>query len=200
MALLNEDSAYEEVCTKESSALFLGGGPTAKELLHVGTLLCRFTPRAAPTSVCPWWIFFHAFRMSNMSTIPGIGDFLMESGCRIQPQGTLSQPPGVRLSCVEPASRFTLVRLIEPVYAFMGPTAPQRMEPHGGVIALRGGEFRVWIPGVTASMLQWTPPPRELFASPPVRANGQAGTESVAEAGDPAAEIGDDSAPDPVQT
>lgn len=186
MALLNENSAYEDVSTKESRALFLGGSPIAKELLHSGTLLCRFAPRAAPASVCQWWIFFHAFRMSNMQTVPGIGPFLMESGCRVQPQGTLRQPPGVRLSCVEPASRFTLVRLIEPVYAFMGATVPQRVEPHGGVIALRGGEFRVWIPGLSDSMVQWTPTPRELFASPPARTNGQAVAEPGAEPDDEA--------------
>lgn len=166
MALLNEFARYDDVATPESRALFLGGSPISKELLHTGLLLCRFVPRGwAAGAACPWWILVQNFGMSNATTAPGIGDFLMQSGCRLLPTGELHQPEGVRISCMEPASRLQMVRLIESAYGFMGPTVPQRPEPCGGVIALRGGEFRVWIPGLRAGMLQPVPPPASLRMS-----------------------------------
>ncbi len=163
MRLLNQDLRYEDVATEESRALFLGAAPIAHEVLHTGTLLCRFVPRGAHATVCPWWILFRPFALSNSKIVPGLGDFLYQSGSRVDARGFLVEGPGVGITCMEPGSRLTLVQIIQSAYAWMGPTNPQRREPCGGSLALRGGEFRVWIPGLRADMLQPVPIPRELY-------------------------------------
>lgn len=166
MGFLNEFESYDAVATPESRALFLGGSPIAKEVLRTGLLLCRFVPRAwADTHVCPWWILVDPVSMSNGSVAPGIGEFLLTSGCRLLPTRELYQPAGVQLTCVERYSRFHMVRLTQPVYGFLGPTVPQRPEPCGGASPLRGGEFRVWIPGLTKAMLLQVPPPHSFWIS-----------------------------------
>ncbi len=167
MPLLNQHSTYDDVSTEESRALFLGGRPLAHEVLHTGALLCRFVPRTASPAVSAWWIMFNPFRLENGTIVPGIGQFLLQSGCRINQRGMMQEGQDVKLSCMETGSIFAMVRLIESAYAFMGPTVPWRPEPCGGVMPLRGGEFRVWIPGLTANMLQPVPTPRALFIESP---------------------------------
>jgi hypothetical protein len=170
MDLLNQHLSYDDVATEESRALFRGGKPIGHEWLPTGTLLSRFVPVRPYSAVCPWWILFRPFTMSNRQRVPGLGDFLYESGCRIGAWGQLVEAPGCRISCMEHASRLTLVRLMQPVYAWMGPSSQDRPEPCGGAFILHGGEFRVWIPGLAANMIIHVPIPRELHVPPPVAA------------------------------
>lgn len=168
MTLLNKGMAYEAVATTESRKLFLGGSPLHHEPLFTGMRLCRFEPLASMGGcVCPWWLLYDDFALSNGQVIPGLGNYLVGSGCRVDPQRNLVAPPGVRLSCMEPGSRFAMVRLITSAYGYLGPTVPQRPEPCGGRLPLRGGELRVWIPGLEAGMVQPVAAPPDLFLSQP---------------------------------
>lgn len=163
MGLLNEDVAYVDLATSQSQDVFLPDAIPSRELLHTGTRLCFFAP--TPTAVASthqWWILLNPLLLSNNRTVPGIGEFLYRSGCRIDHNFRLIAPEGVKVCCAEPQSRFVLVSLTKPVYGYVGETRTHRPEPNGGALPVAGGEFRVWIPGLCAQHIQRLPIPREL--------------------------------------
>lgn len=164
MALLNEFTAYADVATSLSNSVFLGGTPEAKEHLPNGIRLFRFGRSAHPPAPCEWWMHFDDFALQDRRVIAGFGNFLHQSGCRIDVNGRFVSANGIALGCADPGSRLVLVRLNVPVYAFMGVSTVQRPDPGEPGLAHRGGEFRVWIPGISARMMNLIPTPGHFIA------------------------------------
>jgi hypothetical protein len=185
LALLNEDIAYGHVATSQSRQVFLPEIIPTRELLHTGTRLCFFAPAlGSPSSASQWWILLNPFQLSDRRTMPGIGEFLYHSGCRFDHNHQLIAAPGVKLGCAEPRSRFVLVALTKSVFGYIGLTNTHRPEPNGGTMPLPGGEFRVWIPGLSAEHIQRLPIPRELqyVAPEPTSEEAEEAPEAVSEA------------------
>lgn len=191
MSLLNKDIPYGDIATEQSREVFLPESTPSRELLHTGTRLCLFVPAPSRFAhVHHWWILFHPHLLSNHQTVPGIGEFLYHSGCRIDHNGHLIRPPGVSVCCAENKSRFLVVALTKPVYGYIGLTRRSRPEPCGGTVRLAGGEFRAWIPGISALDLQRVPTPVELCYQPPAPENAEEALAGEADAGEPENERG----------
>lgn len=167
MALHNELRAYADVATSLSRSVFLGGSPETKEVLPSGTHLFRFARFANASTACEWWMLFDDFALQDQRVIGGFRAFLHYSGCRIDPNGRFVPVDGISLGCADPGSRLVLVRLNTPVYAFMGVSTVQRPDPGEPGLAQRGGEFRVWIPGLQARHLNAALLPAHFVAAPP---------------------------------
>ncbi len=166
MALHNELCAYADVATSHSRSVFLGGSPESKEVLPSGTQLFRFARFANAASACEWWMLFDDFALQDQRVIGGFRAFLHHSGCRIDPNGRFVPAGDISLGCADPGSRLVLVRLNTPVYAFMGASTVQRPDPAEPGLAQRGGEFRVWIPGLPARFLNAAALPAHFLAVP----------------------------------
>ncbi|MCZ2156613.1 MAG: hypothetical protein LC114_22370 [Bryobacterales bacterium] len=166
MALLNELICYADVATNLSNSVFLGGAPEAKELLPNGARLFRFSRIVQPSITCEWWMHFDDFVLQDRRVIPGFGSFLHQSGCRIDNNGRFIPANDLKLTCAAPGSRMMLVRLNTPVYAFMGASTVQRPDPAEPGLALHGGEFRVWIPGILARNMNLLSTPHHFLAEP----------------------------------
>lgn len=167
MPLHNELRDYDDVATSLSRSIFLGGKPESKEVLHSGTHLFRFARFANAGTPCEWWMLFDDFALQDQRVIGGFRAFLHYSGCRIDPNGRFVPAGDISLGCADPGTRLVLVRLNTPVYAFMGVSTVQRPDPGEPGLAQRGGEFRVWIPGLEARLLNLVSVPRQFVAEPP---------------------------------
>lgn len=166
MPLLNEFTVYDEVATSLSTSIFLGGGPEAKEALPSGTRLFRFARVAHAATPCEWWMLFDDFVLQDRRLISGFSAFLHHSGCRIDPNGRFVPVGDITLGCADPGSRLVLAQLNTPVYAFVGASTVQRPDPGEPGLAQRGGEFRVWVPGLAARLLNTISVPRHFLAEP----------------------------------
>jgi|GEM_PF-2329047 len=166
--LLNQGIPYQDAATEESTGFFQQESTPLLELLHTGTRLCCFAPiTSAARTQRSWWVLFDPHKLSNLTVVPGIGDFLFHSGCRIDHNRRLHQPSGVKVCCAEARSQFLMVSLVRPVYAYIGLTRKWRPEPLGGTLPLPGGEYRVWTPGLTSLDVQLIPLPSPLIFLPP---------------------------------
>ena len=166
MPLLNELTAYDEVATSLSTSIFLGGSPEAKEVFPSGTRLFRFARVAHAATPCEWWMLFDDFVLQDRRVIGGFSAFLHHSGCRIDLNGRFVTVGDVTLGCADPGSRLVLTQLNTPVFAFLGRSTVQRPDPGEPGLAQRGGEFRVWIPGLAARSLNNIVVPRYFIAEP----------------------------------
>ncbi|MDZ7639113.1 MAG: hypothetical protein U5J83_12835 [Bryobacterales bacterium] len=167
MPLLNETLSYPEAATSLSRSIFLGGSPEAKEPLPSGTRLFRFARVAYTATPCEWWMLFDDFVLQDRRVIGGFSSFLYHSGCRIGPNGNFLPVGEISLGCADPGSRLVLVQLNTPVYAFLGASTVQRPDPCEPGLSQRGGEFRVWIPGIGARMMNTVSVPRQFLAEAP---------------------------------
>lgn len=167
MPLHNEYCAYADVATSLSRSIFLGGSPESKEALPSGTHLFRFARFANAGTPCEWWMLFDDFALQDQRVIGGFRAFLHHSGCRIDPNGRFVPVGEISLGCADPGSRLVLVRLNTPVYAFVGASTVQRPDPGEPGLAQRGGEFRIWIPGLSPRLLNTVSVPRQFVAEPP---------------------------------
>lgn len=166
--LLNQGIPYQDAATEESTGFFQQESTPLLELLHTGTRLCCFAPiTSAARTQRSWWVLFDPHKLSNLTLVPGIGDFLFHSGCRIDHNRHLHQPSGVKVCCAEARSQFLMVSLVRPVYAYIGLTRKWRPEPLGGTLPLPGGEYRVWTPGLTSLDVQRIALPMPLLFVPP---------------------------------
>lgn len=162
MPMLNENIHYEQVATPLSRSVFLGGSPEVKHPLPSGTRLFRFARNPYPAQPCEWWMLFDDIALPDQRVIYGFASFLHHSGCRIDPNGHFVPQGDIKLGCADPGTRFLMVQINTPVYAFLGASTPQRPDPGEPGLAQKGGEFRVWIPGIEARMMNHSPLPRQF--------------------------------------
>lgn len=181
--MLNESMRYEDVASSLSNSVFLGGSAEAKELLPSGTRLFRFARTAYSPTPCEWWMLFDDFALEDRRVIDGFCGFLQHSGCRFDVNGRFLPVGDIKLGCADPGNRLVLVQTNTPVYAFMGWSTPQRRDPGEPGLLQRGGEFRVWIPGITARLTNLLPIPNHFLS---ISADSQTEPELQA---DPAAQV-----------
>jgi hypothetical protein len=167
MALLNENLSYQQVATPVSTAVFLGGAPEVKHVLPSGTRLFRFGRNPFPARPCEWWMLFDDIALPDQRIIYGFAAFLHHSGCRLDSNGYFIPQGDITLGCADPGTRFLMVQSNTPVYAFLGATTPQRPDPGEPGLPQKGGEFRVWIPGIEVRMLNHCPVPRQFVVDAP---------------------------------
>ncbi len=157
--ILNESLKFETAADATVKRAFIGGKPEAKVRIESGTKLYKWTSHGLLTAkgISPWWSFVESRALPCGNRTAGFR--AMEERAK-----RLGQPPRdfarVRFAVTRQwneMSRLLLIHLTADVYGFVGKTFGQLEDQNVDNVFLIGGDYQLWIPGLTTAHVHEIP-------------------------------------------
>jgi hypothetical protein len=143
---------FSTIADANTKGAFLGGHPEVVEWLPPGTKLFKWTQSITnQKGISPWWQFLEARRLANGATAPGVRE-LQEYAARL---GVHDRDYArVRAAVTEQWNKMTnavAIELANGAWGYIGKASGQLQDNLVPGVFLIGGEYQVWIPGLTAN-------------------------------------------------
>jgi hypothetical protein len=151
---------FATIADPQTATAFLFGRPDVVEWLAPGTKLFKWTQSiATPGGVSPWWQFLEARQLSNGVRCPGLRE-LQEYAARL---GVHNRDyTRVRAAVTEQWNKMTnavAIELVRGAWGYIGKASGQLKDNTMPGVYFIGGEYQVWVPGLTLSDIRSIPFP-----------------------------------------
>jgi len=149
--------AFATIADDGTKRAFLHGAPEVVQWLAPGTRLFKWTASITnPRGVSPWWQFLEARKLATGATIPGIRE-LQTYATRL---GAHDRDYNrTRLAVTQQWNKMTravAIELVNGAWGYIGKTAGQRKDANDPQVFFIGGEYQVWVPGLTPNDIRRT--------------------------------------------
>jgi hypothetical protein len=142
--------AFVEIADDDAQSAFISGYPEVVRWLHPGTKLFKWTKSIATSrGVSPWWQFVEPLRLGTGAAIPGIQELQTRAARLGVPDRDFAR---TRVAVTEEWNKMTNIvgiSLTEGAWGYIGKASGQRKNQDNSHVYLIGGEYQVWIPGLT---------------------------------------------------
>jgi hypothetical protein len=143
---------FSTIADANTKGAFLGGHPEAVEWLPPATKLFKWTQSITnQKGISPSWQFLEARRLGNGVVAPGVRE-LQEYAARL---GVHDRDYArVRAAVTEQWNKMTnavAIELVNGAWGYIGKASGQLQDNLVPGVFLIGGEYQVWIPGLTAN-------------------------------------------------
>ena len=165
MPVLHESAIFDSIASAEVKAAFKTGSPVFKELLRAGTKLFKWTqyPLVGPRGITPWWSLLNDTTLRNGVTVPGFATLQKRMGGGFDKARDYARARNAVTMQWNHLSKPLVIELLQDVFAFIGITAHQRRDQNDPKIFFIGGDYQVWLPGLTIHYV------RQVSALPYIR-------------------------------
>jgi len=144
--------AFDSVAGADIKRAFLNGHPDVVSWLAAGTKLFKWTQSiSTPRGISFWWQFLESRTLANGAVCPGIQQF-QEYASRLGEHDR--EYARVRAAVSEEWNRMTnpvAIELTNGAWGYIGKAAGQLKSKHIPGVYFIGGEYQVWVPGLTAN-------------------------------------------------
>lgn len=151
MPILNDTAQFATIASNDVKAAFKNGAPVYKELLRAGAKLYKWTQYqlVGPKGITPWWSLLNDTTLQNGVTVPGFDTVQKRIGGGFQNARDYARARNAVTLQWNQLTKPLVVELTQDVYAFIGITAHQRRDKDDPQVFLIGGDYQVWLPGLT---------------------------------------------------
>ncbi len=165
MPALNEGSLFATIASNSVKSAFKAGSPVFKERLRAGTKLFKWTQYqlVGPKGITPWWSLLNDTTLQNGMMVPGFDTIQKRIGGGFQNARDYARARNAVTLQWNQLTKPLVVELTQDVYAFVGVTAHQRRDADDDKVFFIGGDYQVWLPGLTIQHV------RQISALPYVR-------------------------------
>lgn len=142
---------FANIADASTKGAFIQGRPDVVQWLGPRTKLFKWTKSITnPRGITPWWQFVEQQHLANGARCPSIGD-LQEYATRL---GVHDRDYArTRVAVTEQWNKMTnlvAIELTRGKWGYIGRASGQRKEEDDPAVYLIGGEFQVWVPGLTS--------------------------------------------------
>lgn len=146
----NQPPIFANIASASVKNAFLHGHPEVVQWLSPGTKLFKWTASiTTPRGVSPWWQFLEARRLGTGANVPGIRElqiYATRLGAHDRDYNR------TRLAVTEQWNKMTeavAIELLLGAWGYIGRASGQRKDADDPKVYFIGGEYQVWIPGLT---------------------------------------------------
>ena len=143
---------FNAIADQSVKSAFLNGHPEMVLWLTPGTRLFKWTKSVATRhGISPWWQFVDSTRLATGSAVPGIQELQMRAGRLGAANRDFAR---MRLAVTEQWNKMTelvAIALQKGAWGYVGKAAGQLKDQNDPKVFFIGGEYQVWIPGLTAN-------------------------------------------------
>ena len=131
---------------------FLKGYPEVVRWLASGTKLFKWTQNITTArGISPWWQFIESQRLPNGAVVPGLREMQMYSARLGAHDRDFTR---TRLAVTEQWNKMSspvAIELVNGAWGYIGKASGQRKDANDPQVYFIGGEYQVWVPGLTAN-------------------------------------------------
>ncbi|HLK68941.1 MAG TPA: hypothetical protein VKU19_36165 [Bryobacteraceae bacterium] len=143
---------FTTIADSQTQRAFLGGRPEVVAWLGPGTKLFKWTKTIVSSrGISPWWQFLESRTLATGGFCPGIQE-LQEYASRL---GVHDRDYArVRVAVTEEWNKMTnpvAIELLNGAWGYIGKAAGQLKTSRDPKVFFIGGEYQVWVPGLTAN-------------------------------------------------
>ncbi|MCU0227637.1 MAG: hypothetical protein MUF01_08345 [Bryobacterales bacterium] len=165
MPALNETSSFDTLANPGVKAAFKAGSPVFKVRLAAGGKLFKWTQYqlVGPRGITPWWSLLNDTTLPNGTVVPGFAAIQQRIGGGFENARDYARARNAVTLQWNQLTKPLVVALSQDVFAFVGITAHQRRDQDDDKIFFIGGDYQVWLPGLTVHHV------RQVSALPYIR-------------------------------
>lgn len=151
MPILNESASFATFAPNDVKTAFKTGSPVTKERLRAGTKLYKWTQYSlvGPRGITPWWCLMDDTTLQNGAQVPGFATVQRRAGGGLQNGRDYARARNAVTLQWNQLTKPLVIELLQDVYAFVGITAHQRRDQNDPQVFLIGGDYQIWLPGLT---------------------------------------------------
>jgi hypothetical protein len=143
--------AFVEIADADARGAFINGYPEVVRWLPPGMKLFKWTKSIGTSrGISPWWQFIEPLRLATGATVPGIQELQTRAARLAVPDRDFAR---TRVAVTEEWNRMTNavgISLLQGAWGYIGKASGQRKNQDNPDVYFIGGEYQVWIPGLTA--------------------------------------------------
>lgn len=152
---------FTSIADPNTKNAFLFGRPEVVAWLGPGTKLFKWTQSiTTPRGISPWWQFLESRRLANGQTVSGLSQ-LQEYAARL---GVHDRDYArARAAVTQQWNKMTTavaIELVSGAWGYIGKASGQLQDQNVPGVFLIGGEYQVWVPGLTESDIRRVPFPK----------------------------------------
>jgi hypothetical protein len=143
---------FADIADPSTKQAFLRGSPEAVLWLTTGTKLFKWTQSITGSrGVSPWWQFLEQRRLPSGADVPGLREMQIRAARLGAHDRDFTRS---RLAVTEQWNKLTrcpAIELLRGAWGFVGKAAGQRKDLSDPQVFFIGGDYQIWIPGLTAT-------------------------------------------------
>jgi hypothetical protein len=153
MPYLNESLSFSSIASPEVRHAFFGRVPEAKELLLNHSKLYKWTqyPLVGPKGITAWWSLVDSITLNTGTVVPGlrkVQEWAANLGIHEREYARVRSAVTKQWNTLR---KPLFIELIEPVWGWIGKTRGQLEDKDEPKVFLIGGNYQVWLPGLTVN-------------------------------------------------
>jgi hypothetical protein len=143
---------FASIANADTRTAFLGGHADAVEWVRPGTKLFKWTQSITTSrGVSPWWQFLLARRLANGVVCPGIREMQERANRLGVPDRDLARASVAVSRQFNKMTDPVAIELVFGAWGYIGKAAGQLRDQGVPGVFFIGGEYQVWVPGLTAN-------------------------------------------------